>query len=136
MVWPVRLRVPSLGGGRVAWTEDAAGTLYPAHAHLRRGRVHAGPSSLDTRTVACAESRSLRPDRWDWLEVREYLVLKYDGTTVRYPVQDGDVAQARLRADLTRRPDDDVVLVTDDAYFRVAPTGRSLGRLNSSDSDR
>jgi hypothetical protein len=53
------------------------------------------------------------------LEVREYLVLKYDGTTVRFPVRDGDVAQARLRAALAQRPDDCVVAVTDDAYIRV-----------------
>jgi hypothetical protein len=69
----------------------------------------------------------------DWLEVREYLVLKYDGTTVRYPVQDGDVAPARLRAALTQRPEDEVVLVTDDAYFRVASTGSAGGRLGLSD---
>jgi len=53
------------------------------------------------------------------LEIREYLVLRFDGTTVRYPVRDGDVAQARLRAALTRHPDDCVVAVTDDAYIRV-----------------
>jgi hypothetical protein len=53
------------------------------------------------------------------LEIREYLVLKFDGSTVRFPVLDGDVAQARLRAALTRRPEDCVVAVTDDAYIRV-----------------
>ena len=66
------------------------------------------------------------------MEVREYLVLKHDGTTVRYPVQDGDVAQARLRAALSQRPQDEVVVVTDDAYFRVGSTSRSLGRLRLS----
>lgn len=76
--------------------------------------------ALDTPSVVCAESRSLRPDRWDWLEIREYLVLRFDGTTVRFPVRDGDVAQARLRAALTQRPQDCVVAVTDDAYIRVA----------------
>jgi hypothetical protein len=55
----------------------------------------------------------------DWLEIREYLVLKFDGNTVRFPVRDGDVAQARLRAALTQRPDDCVVAVTEDAYIRV-----------------
>jgi hypothetical protein len=54
------------------------------------------------------------------LEVREYLVLKHDGTTVRFPVRDGNVAQARLRAALSQRPDDSVVVVTEDAYIRVA----------------
>ena len=78
---------------------------------------------------------SLRPDRWDWLEVREYLVLKFDGRTVRYPVQDGDVAQARLRAALSQRPNDEVVVVTDDAYFRVASTGKSFGRLRLNEPD-
>jgi hypothetical protein len=53
------------------------------------------------------------------VEIREYLVLRFDGTTVRFPVRDGDVAQARLRAALTQRPDDRVVAVTDDAYIRV-----------------
>jgi hypothetical protein len=64
------------------------------------------------------------------LEVREYLVLKYDGTTVRFPVRDGDVDQARLRAALSQRPNDQVVIVTDDAYYRVSSAGRALGRLS------
>lgn len=55
------------------------------------------------------------------MEIREYLVLKYDGNTVRFPVRDGDVAQARLRASLTQRPDDCVVAVTEDAFIRVGP---------------
>ena len=53
------------------------------------------------------------------MEVREYLVLKNDGNTERFPVVDGDVAQARLRATLVRRPDDAIVVVTEDAYIRV-----------------
>ena len=53
------------------------------------------------------------------MEVREYLVLKYDGKTERFPVFDGDVAQARLRAELVRRPDDSMVVVTQDAYIRL-----------------
>ena len=84
--------------------------------------------ALDTLAAACAESRSLRPDRWDWLEVREYLVLKYDGKTERFPVLDGDVAQARLRAALVQRPNDSVVVVTDDAYIRVRPEPPIDGR--------
>ena len=55
------------------------------------------------------------------VEIREYLVLKLDGNTVRFPVRDGDVAQARLRAALTQRPDDCVVAVTEDAYIRMGP---------------
>jgi hypothetical protein len=55
------------------------------------------------------------------LEVREYLVLMHDGKTERFPVRDGDVAQARLRAALVQRPDDSVVVVTDDAYIRLRP---------------
>jgi hypothetical protein len=69
------------------------------------------------------------------LEVREYLVLRHDGTTVRYPVNGGDIAQARLRAALSQRPDDEVVVVTDDAYFRIGSAGRSLGRLGLSDPE-
>lgn len=53
------------------------------------------------------------------MEIREYLVLRFDGTTVRFPVRDGDVAQARLRAALTQRPEDCVVAVTEDVYIRV-----------------
>ena len=75
---------------------------------------------LDTQSVACAESPLLRPDRWDWLEVREYLVLKYDGTTEHFPVLDGEVDQARLRASLVQRPEDYVVAVTEDAFISLA----------------
>jgi hypothetical protein len=53
------------------------------------------------------------------VEIREYLVLRFDGTSVRFPVRDGDVAQARLRVALTQRPEDCVVAVTEDAYIRV-----------------
>lgn len=53
------------------------------------------------------------------MAIREYLVLKVDGSTLRFPVRDGDIEQARLRAALTRRPADSVVAVTDDAYIRV-----------------
>ena len=53
------------------------------------------------------------------VEIREYLVLRFDGTTVRFPVRDGDVAQARLRAAISQRPEDCVVAVTEDAYIRV-----------------
>jgi hypothetical protein len=64
------------------------------------------------------------------LEIREYLVLKHDGNTVRFPVRDGDAAQARLRAALPPRPDDCVVAVTDDAFIRVGsgpvPDNRSV----------
>jgi hypothetical protein len=55
------------------------------------------------------------------VDVREYLVLKYDGNTVRFPVTNGDAAQALLRASLVQRPDDCVVAVTADAYIRVRP---------------
>jgi hypothetical protein len=56
------------------------------------------------------------------VEIREYLVLKHDGKTVRFPVRDGDVEQARLRAALTQRPDDSVVAVSQDAYICVRAT--------------
>lgn len=90
--------------------------------------VNLGP--LDTASVTCAESRSsLRPDRWNWLEIREYLVLKHDGKTVRFPVRDGDVAQARLRASLSQHPDDHVVAVTEDAYIRLGSDASANGRF-------
>ncbi|HET6617661.1 MAG TPA: hypothetical protein VFH69_07625 [Gemmatimonadota bacterium] len=53
------------------------------------------------------------------MEIRAYLVLKPDGKTEQFPVSDGDVAQARLRAALVQRPNDSVVVVTEDAYIRV-----------------
>ena len=53
------------------------------------------------------------------MEIREYLVLRFDGTAVRFPVRDGDVAQARLRAALSQRSEDCVVAITEDAYIRV-----------------
>jgi hypothetical protein len=84
-----------------------------------------------------AQNRApLRPDRWCWLEVREYLILKYDGSAVRFPVEDGDVGQARLRAALSRRPDDQVVVVTDDAYFRVSEPSFTDGRSGNPVSSR
>jgi hypothetical protein len=55
------------------------------------------------------------------VHVREYLVLKYDGKTERFPVTNGDAAQALLRASLVQRPHDCVVAVTEDAYIRVRP---------------
>jgi len=54
------------------------------------------------------------------MEIREYLVLRFDGTTVRFPVRNGDVARARLRAALSQHPEDRVVAVTEHAYVRVA----------------
>lgn len=78
--------------------------------------------------LSAQNSAPLRPDRWNWLEIREYLVLKHDGKTVRFPVRDGDVAQARLRAALTQHPDDSVVAVTEDAYIRVGPDLATDGR--------
>jgi hypothetical protein len=66
------------------------------------------------------------------VEIREYLVLRFDGTSVRFPVRDGDVAQARLRAALTQRPDDCVVVVTEDAYIRVG-SGSAVERPASAE---
>jgi hypothetical protein len=62
------------------------------------------------------------------LEVREYIVLKYDGTSHRFPVLEGDVAQARVRAVLCQHPGDAVVAVTEDAYIRVRPDSPIEGR--------
>jgi hypothetical protein len=54
-------------------------------------------------------------------EVREFLVLKPDGKVEHFPVVDGDVAQARIRASLCQLPGDSLVVVKDDAYIRVVP---------------
>jgi hypothetical protein len=50
--------------------------------------------------------------------IHEVLVLKSDGRTQRFPVTDGDLAQAELRAALSQRPGDDLVIVTEHAYIR------------------
>jgi hypothetical protein len=69
------------------------------------------------------------------LDVREYLVLKYDGKAVRFPVLEGDAAQARLRALLCQGPDDYVVAVTEDAYIRVGWRSASSYRSDLRDGD-
>ena len=53
------------------------------------------------------------------MEVREYLVLKHDGTTARFPVIDGDAAQAQLRASLSSHATDHVVAVSENVYMPV-----------------
>jgi hypothetical protein len=50
------------------------------------------------------------------VEIREYLLLKYDGTVERFPLTDGNFAQAQVRAFLCQHPGDDVVAVTDDSW--------------------
>ena len=52
------------------------------------------------------------------MAIHEVLVLKSDGRTERFPVTDGDVGQAQLRASLSQRPGDDLVVVTEHAYIR------------------
>ena len=52
------------------------------------------------------------------MEIHELLVLKEDGRVERFRVSDGDVAQAKLRASLCQRPGDNLVVVTEHAYFR------------------
>jgi hypothetical protein len=75
---------------------------------------------LLTRAFMRAQDRDHCGQRWDWLEIREYLVLKYEGMIERFPVLEGDAAQARLRAALCQHPGDCVVVVTeDDAHIRV-----------------
>ena len=53
------------------------------------------------------------------MEIHEYLVLKHDGKVEHFPVRDGDVAQARVRASLCKLPGDSLVAVTGDAYIQV-----------------
>ena len=52
------------------------------------------------------------------MAIHEVLVLRSDGRTERFPVTDGDVAQAELRASLSQRPGDELVVVTEHAYIR------------------
>lgn len=55
------------------------------------------------------------------MEIHELLVLKSDGRTERFRVTDGDITQAELRASLCQRPGDELVVVTEHAYFRSKP---------------
>ena len=71
-------------------------------------------------SAAAAENRAPCGPVWwsEWTSAS----TSFSGTTastLRFPVRDGDVDQARLRAALTQRPNDDVVAVTADAYIRV-----------------
>ena len=68
------------------------------------------------------------------MEIHEVLVLKSDGRTERFPVTDGDVAQAELRASLCQRPGDDVVVVTEHAYIRSKQVAEDARRLRAPSS--
>jgi hypothetical protein len=61
------------------------------------------------------------------VEVHGLRVLKHDGTSDEFPVLDGDVGQAELRAALSQRPGDLVVAVTDHAYIRLLPRPAAPG---------
>jgi len=55
-------------------------------------------------------------------ELREFLVLKSDGKVEHFPVVDGDVAQAKVRASLCQRPGDSLVAVrSDGAHIQIQP---------------
>jgi hypothetical protein len=69
-------------------------------------------------------SRPLPADDWGGRvnEIREFVVLKSDGKVEHFPVLDGDVAQAKVRASLCQRPGDSLVAVkTDGAHIRIKP---------------
>ncbi len=53
------------------------------------------------------------------MELHRLRVLKYDGTVDDFPVVNGAVGQAELRASLSQRPGDLLVAVTDHAYIRL-----------------
>ena len=55
------------------------------------------------------------------MEIHEYLVLKYDGKVEHFPVLDGDVAQAKIRASLCQLPGDALVVAIENAYIRLLP---------------
>jgi hypothetical protein len=55
------------------------------------------------------------------VEIHELLVLRDDGKTERFPVVDGNLAQARSVASRSRHPGDCLVAVIDDAFIRLAP---------------
>ena len=55
-------------------------------------------------------------------DVREFLVLKSGGKVEHFPVVEGDVAQAKVRAVLCQRPGDSLVAVkADGAHIRIRP---------------
>jgi len=59
------------------------------------------------------------------VEIHGLRVLKIDGKVEDFPVRDGDVGQAELRASLSQRPGDCLVAVTEHAYIRLTPGSRA-----------
>ena len=55
------------------------------------------------------------------MEIQELRVIKRDGKVDSFPVGDGDMAQAELRASLSQHPGDLRVAVTEHAFIRVDP---------------
>ena len=53
------------------------------------------------------------------VEIHELRVIRRDGGIDSFPVTDGDLAQAQLRASLSQHPGDLRVAVTDHAFIRV-----------------
>jgi hypothetical protein len=62
------------------------------------------------------------------VEIHGLRVLKFDGKVEDFPVRGGDVEQARLRAALSQRPGDCLVVVTEHAYIRLAPGSTALAK--------
>jgi len=58
----------SLSAARRARSKDPelASDQRIEERELEAGGLNQAKQGLDTSSVACAESRSLRPDRWDW----------------------------------------------------------------------
>ena len=105
-----------------------------------RGELRVSPVVVDTTpshvawptTVEIDPTRSIAlvaPGSGRIVQVRVALGEKVRKNQVLFAMASGDVAQARLRAALTQRPDDRVVAVTEDAYIRVGSDPASADRL-------
>lgn len=66
------------------------------------------------------------------MEIHGLRVLKLDGKVEEFPVRGGDVEQARLRAALSQRPGDCLVVVTEHAYIRLTPGAKTIAGAESS----
>lgn len=55
------------------------------------------------------------------MAISELRLMKHDGTVEHFPVANGDLAQAELRASLSQHPGDIRVAVTEHAFIRVDP---------------
>lgn len=97
-----------------------------------REGANEGAESVEVREIAETQS-ALLVGSWSTIPPKALATIgrafHITSATMRpnssaFPVRDGDVAQARLRAALSQRSEDRVVAVTEDAYIRVRSGSR------------